>query len=164
MGPTKLIPPDRDASKKNRISSSPITTIGPDGKAEQYGTSYEIHSHFHNVENLSVVRLRHVNDTPAAEQEACEQKHSRPGATKENEFAEIEECQASYFEILEGGISVFRKAAYRTDFSGICRSIDGPTNSVYLPRDDVCKWRWTHTRQINLVGLNRRPEWPRVVA
>ena len=38
------------------------------------------------------------------------------------------------------------------------------TNSVYLPRDDICKRRWTHTRQINLVGLNRRPGWVMVVA
>ena len=38
------------------------------------------------------------------------------------------------------------------------------TNSIYLPRDEVCKRRRTHTRQINLVGLKRRPEWPIVVA
>lgn len=124
---SKLIPQDRDQSRKNRISSSPLTIAGSDGKTEQYGTSYKIHSHFHNPDNLSVVRLRHVNDTPAAEQETCEQRYSKPAATKENEFPEIEECQASYFEVLEGGISVFRKAAYRTDFSGICRSTDGRT-------------------------------------
>ena len=42
--------------------------------------------------------------------------------------------------------------------------VRGLANSVYLPRDDVCKKRRTHTRQINLVGLNRRPEWAMVMA
>ena len=38
------------------------------------------------------------------------------------------------------------------------------TNSVYLPRDDVCKRRLTHTRQINLVGLNRHHDCATQVA
>ena len=40
----------------------------------------------------------------------------------------------------------------------------GITISVSLPRDDVCKKRRAHTQRINLVGLNRRPEWAMVMA
>jgi hypothetical protein len=40
---------------------------------------------------------------------------------------------------------------------GICRCL---TNSVYLPRSAARDGSELHTRQINLVGLNQRPEWP----
>ena len=36
------------------------------------------------------------------------------------------------------------------------------TNSVYLPRGQARVMGDVHTRQINLVGLNQRPEWPLV--
>ena len=55
-----------------------------------------------------------------------------------------------------------RRAFLSDGKNGIASSKKYLTNSVYLPRGQARVMGDVHTRQINLVGLNQRPEWPLV--